>query len=172
MLTTAAPERSSLRERLRGSWRILLKEVAAFGAVGAIGFVIQILLFNVLFHHGSGPLIANAIAVPVATVITYVGNRYLSFSHRARLNVGREAGYFFAINAVAFVFSEALFALFAYPFGFKYDTFVMNAVNLIGIGIGTVFRFWSYKRFVFLHPDRARPGSPDLDAELNEPDAV
>jgi putative flippase GtrA len=167
-MLTSAETPSSLRDRLRGSWRILLKEVAAFGAVGIVGFTVQILLFNVLFHHGSGPLVANALAVPVATIVTYGGNRYLSFSHRARTNIGREAGYFFGINAVAFIFSELLFALFAYPLDFKYDAIVMNLVNVIGIGIGTIFRFWSYKRFVFLHPDRVHSQNVDLDVELSE----
>jgi putative flippase GtrA len=165
---TTTERGSALLAHMRSSWRILLKEVAAFGMVGAIGFVVQIGLFNLLFHHNFGPLTSNGIAVPVATLVTYVGNRYLSFSHRARTSVGREAGFFFGINGIAFVFSELLIALFAYPFGYKNDTFVLNIVNLIGIGIGTVFRFWSYKRFVFLHPDRVHRSDIDLDEELAE----
>jgi hypothetical protein len=43
---------------------------------------------------------------------------------------------------------------------------MIKAVNIVSIGIGTVFRFWAYKRFVFLHPERAHPGDPELDAEL------
>jgi putative flippase GtrA len=151
---TIVDRRELLLDHLRSSWRILLKEVASFGVVGAVGFVAQVLIFNLCFHHDFGPLVSNAIAVPIATLITYVGNRNLSFSHRARSGLKREAGYFVGINAIAFVFSEILFALFAYPLHDKNDAFVMNLVNLIGIGIGTIFRFWSYKRFVFLHPDK------------------
>jgi hypothetical protein len=49
---------------------------------------------------------------------------------------------------------------------------VMNVVNLFTIGMGTIFRFWAYKRFVFLHPDRVAAGLPDDDpdeAPENEP---
>ncbi len=160
---------TTLRDYLRSSWRILLKEVTAFGAVGAISFLVQIGLFNYLYyHHHVGPLTANAIAMCVATVIAYLGNRNLSFSHRARTGLGREAGFFFGINAIAFLFGELLLALFAYPLGYRHDGVVMNVVNLAAIAIGTLFRFWSYKRFVFLHPDRVHSHPIDLDEELAE----
>ena len=37
------------------------------------------------------------------------------------------------------------------------DPLALNAAKVVGIGIGTVFRFWSYKRYVF--PPHA--GDPD-----------
>ncbi|MCL2781838.1 MAG: GtrA family protein [Actinomycetia bacterium] len=161
-----APLRGGLRERLRGSWRVLLKEITAFGLVGAIAFVVQMGLFNYLYyHHHIGPLTANAVGMIVSVAVAYVGNRYLSFSHRARSGLAREAAFFFIINAIAFVFAEALLALFAYPFGFRHDGFVMNVVNVVGIGLGTLFRFWAYKRFVFLAPDRVTGPSADGSAE-------
>ncbi len=40
---------SSLLEHIRGSWRILVKEIAAFGLVGALGFIIDLSLFNLFF---------------------------------------------------------------------------------------------------------------------------
>jgi hypothetical protein len=41
-------------------------------------------------------------------------------------------------------------------------------VNVATIGIGTLFRFWAYKRFVFLHPDRVHQHNVDLQEELAE----
>jgi hypothetical protein len=58
--------------------------------------------------------------------------------------------------------------LFAYPLGYKHDHWVMNLVNLATIALGTVFRFWAYKRFVFLHPDKVHSRAVDLDEELAE----
>lgn len=154
---------SSLIEHLRGSWRILVKEVAAFGVVGALGFIIDVGLFNLFLHTTHSPVIAKTISTTVATVVTYVGNRHLSFSHRARTRLGREAGFFFLINLIALVFSLVVFWIFSHPLGYRDDQFVLNVVNLFTIGLGTVFRFWSYKRFVFLHPDRVAAGLPDDD---------
>jgi putative flippase GtrA len=158
----------SLIDHVRGSWRILVKEIAAFGVVGAVGLVIDLGLFNLFFSDGQ--IIAKAISTTVATVVTYVGNRYLSFSHRARSKLGREAGFFFAINVVALFASLVVIAIFSYPLHYKHHLVVMNVVNLFTIGMGTIFRFWAYKRFVFLHPDRVAAGLPDDDPAVDSID--
>ena len=152
---------SALLDHLRGSWRILVKEVAAFGMVGAVGFVIDLALFNLFFD--SGQIVAKTISTTVATGVTYVGNRNLSFSHRARSKLGREAGFFFLINLIALLAALVVIGIFSYPLHFKHHVLVMNVVNLFTIGLGTIFRFWAYKRFVFLHPDRVAAGLPDRD---------
>jgi putative flippase GtrA len=148
----------SLIDHIRGSWRILVKEIAAFGVVGAVGFIVDLSLFNFFFDDGQ--IVAKSISTTVATTVTYVGNRHLSFSHRARSKLGREAGYFFLINLIALLGALVIIAIFAYPLHFKHDLLVMNVVT---IGMGTIFRFWAYKRFVFLHPDRVAAGLPDED---------
>ncbi|MGI8667358.1 MAG: GtrA family protein [Jatrophihabitans sp.] len=158
----------SLIDHVRGSWRLLVKEIAAFGVVGAVGLIIDLSLFNVFFSDGQ--IIAKSISTTVATGVTYVGNRYLSFSHRARSRLRREAGFFFAINLIALAFSLVVIAIFSYPLHFKHHVLVMNVVNLFTIGMGTIFRFWAYKRFVFLHPDRVAAGLPDRDPAIDPVD--
>ena len=39
------------------------------------------------------------------------------------------------------------------------------SANVIGLGLGTLFRFWSYRKWVF-------PAIPDADRELAESDAI
>lgn len=163
---TSAGRVSSLREHLRSSWRILLKELTAFGLVGAIGFAIDVTLFNVFFSHGQ--VVAKCISTFVATCVTYFGNRYFSFSHRARSGIGRETSIFLGINVITLGFSLVIIAIFEYPLHFKHHVLAMNLVNIGTIFIGTLFRFWSYKRFVFLHPDRVHAKHVDLDVELAE----
>ena len=150
---------STLFGRLRGSQRLIAKEIAAFGFVGALSFIIDIGLFNLLLHHGQGPIEAKIFSTAVSTTFAYFGNRYLSFSHRARSSLGREAGFFFLINFITLVGSLLILAFFAYPLHYKFDKVVMNVVNLATIAIGTVIRFDAYKRFVFLDPDKVRVGA-------------
>jgi putative flippase GtrA len=157
---------ADLWSNLRNSWRILLKEVAAFGLVGAVGFVIDVGLFNVFFDRGQ--IVAKCISTIAATAVTYFGNRYFSFSHRARTGIGRETSIFLGINVIALGFSLAIIGLFEYPLHFKHHLLVMNLVNIATIGVGTIFRFWAYKRFVFLHPDRVHVRDVDLAEELAE----
>jgi putative flippase GtrA len=154
---------NTLLDRLRGPWRLLVKEVAAFGIVGFGALVIDLGIYNLLLTHHIGVLTSKLISTVVSTTFAYFGNRYLSFSHRARTSLGRETTFFFGINGVALIGSELVLALFAYPFDYKYDHLVMNIVNLFTIGLGTIFRFWAYKRFVFLHPDRVAAGLSDDD---------
>lgn len=165
-MTTLRP--SLVREYLRASWRILLKELTAFGVVGAVAFAIDIGLFTWLAPHGA--LKAKAISTVVSTTFAYFGNRHLSFSHRARTGIRRETSFFFGINLVALVASELVLAFFVYVLGYGHSSGVVFVVNLVTIGLSTVFRFWGYKRFVFLHPDRlaarAAEGRRDLDEEL------
>ena len=163
---TAVSRYISLRDHLRSSWRILLKEVAAFGVIGAVSLVIDLSLFNLLLHHGA--LKAKCVSTVVATTVAYFGNRYWSFSHRARTSIGRETSFFFGTNLIVLVISELVLALFAYPLNQRHDHVVMNVVNLATIALGTGFRFWAYKRFVFLHPDRVHAPDVDLEVELAE----
>jgi putative flippase GtrA len=157
---------SSLRAHLRSSWRILLKEVTAFGLVGALAFAIDLGIFTWLAPGGA--LKAKAVSTVVATLFAYIGNRHLSFSHRARTSIGRETSFFFGINLVVLIISELIIGFFVYVLHYGHASATVFAVNVATIVLGTLFRFWAYKRFVFLHPDRVHAPDIDLDEELAE----
>ena len=169
---TATPTRLSMRERLqvylRDSWRVLLKEVSAFGLIGIIALGIDLGVFAWLAPHGA--VKAKLVSATLSTTFAYIGNRYLSFSHRARTSIARETAFFFAINAITLVFSLGCIAFFVYGLDYAHGSAMVFFVNVGTIAIGTLFRFWSYKRFVFLHPDKVHlhAHGPDLDAELAE----
>jgi putative flippase GtrA len=158
--------RAQLREYSRNYWRLLFKELTAFGAVGAIALLIDVGIFTALAPHGA--LKAKAISTIISTTFAYFGNRHLSFSHRARTGLARETSFFFGINLITLIFSELVIALFVYPLHYAHGSRTVFLVNLGTIAISTVFRFWSYKRFVFLHPDRVHQHDVDLAEELAE----
>ncbi|MBI1757737.1 MAG: GtrA family protein [Actinobacteria bacterium] len=109
-------------------------------------------LFNGL-HFGLriGPLTSNVVSASIATTSAYFMNRTWSFSHRARTGLAREYTLFFGLNAVAMVIG--LIVLGAARYGFQItDKWPLNMANIVGIGLGTIFRFWSYKRWVFVAP--------------------
>jgi putative flippase GtrA len=163
---TTSRLRTSLLEHVRSSWRILLKEITAFGTVGIMALIIDLSIFTWLSPDGA--LKAKCISTVVATTFAYFGNRHVSFSHRARTSLGRETSYFFGINLITLAFSEAIIAIFVYPLDYAHGSATVFVVNLGTIALGTIFRFWSYKRFVFLHPDRVHQPVADLEAELAE----
>ena len=59
---------TSLLDHIRGSWRILVKEVVAFGIVGFIALAIDLGIYNLMLHHNIGPLTAKLTAKPADSV--------------------------------------------------------------------------------------------------------
>ena len=131
-------------------------ELAKFGTIGAISYVIDVGIFNALrFASDEGllhdkPLTAKAISVAVATTFAYFGNRFWTFKHRARTSFRREYVLFFALNGVAM--GIALFCLWMSHYVLNYTTPLADNIsaNVIGLVLGTVFRFWGYRKWVFL----------------------
>lgn len=148
---------SSIADRISTPWHVLLKELSAFGVVGAVNFGVDLAIFNGL-HVGAGVgvLTSKVLSTTVATTLSYFMNRHWSFSHRARTGLRREYVLFFLINVIALLIGLAILAISHYGLGYR-DTLSVNIANLIGIGIGTVFRFWSYKRWVFMENGTPAP---------------
>lgn len=147
----------SLARQLYARWQLLVHELAKFGIVGAVCYVIDVGLFNVL-HSGAGvgPLTSKTISTIVAATCAYLGNRHWSFTHRARTGLRREYSLFVVLNAVGLVITLATLGFSRYVLGLTSLLAVNIAGNVIGTGLATCFRFWAYKRFVFLHPEHPR----------------
>jgi putative flippase GtrA len=128
----------------------LRRELAKFGSVGAIAFVITFAIFNVLHNSaGVGPISSNAIATVLATTFAYFANRHWTFRHRDRIGMGREYVLFFGLNGVGLVITSLFVGFTAYVLGLK-GVIPSNAALFVGTGVATLFRFWSYKKWVFL----------------------
>ena len=139
-------------------FRVLIHEVAKFGVVGAFNAVLDIALFNWLhFKVGIGPLTSAAMSVSVAATSSYFMNRHWSFAHRARTGIKREYVLFFLLSAVGLAIVEVCIAITRYGFGLKSVLALNIAKNVVGLALGTVWRFWSFKRWVFLPNE---PGVP------------
>ncbi len=155
---------------LYGPVRALVHEIAKFGVVGMTSFVIDVSVFNLLLFGGGPlddkPLTAKAVSVAVATTFAYFGNRFWTFRHRGRTNMGREYVLFFLLNGVAMLIALACLWVSHYALGLDSALADNVSANVIGLGLGTLFRFWSYRKWVFpaVPPD-------DADRELSERDA-
>jgi putative flippase GtrA len=132
--------------------RHLIPELAKFGIVGGIGAVIDLGGAAVLHSsYHEEPLTAKAISISVATVVTYIGSRFWTFRHRENQALHRETVLFFALNVVGLIIAELVIACTTYVLGFK-DPIAYNLASVIGTGLGTIFRFFAYRKWVFLAP--------------------
>jgi putative flippase GtrA len=139
----------SLVGRLYQRFRHLIHEGGKFLVVGGIGFLVTELVFNLLISGHQATFTANAVATLVAATVTFVGNRHWTFRHRERTGMGRETAVFFALNGVGVLIQQACLVLAKHEFG-RHDKLTLNAAFLVGVGLATLFRFWSYRKFVWL----------------------
>jgi putative flippase GtrA len=137
--------------RVAGAARRLGSEVAKFGTVGAIAFIIDVGLFNVLRAGvlSDSPLTAKTISVIVATTFAFVANRHWTYGDRARTGYRRETALFFATNAAALLISWGCLAFTHYLLGLDSQLADNISGNVIAVGLGTLFRFWVYRTWVF-----------------------
>jgi putative flippase GtrA len=150
--------RPSLVRSLYARVEHLVHEVMKFGVVGIVALVFDVGLFNLLMFSAHSPvynkpLTAKIISVAVATTIAYFGNRYWTFRHRGRTSFGREYVLFFVLNGVGLAISVACLWFSHYALGLTSPLADNISANVVGIALGTMFRFWSYRRWVF--PDDA-----------------
>jgi putative flippase GtrA len=141
--------RVSFASGLYERFRHLIHEMAKFGLIGSIGFLITFAGTGLLDKKaGLGIVLGSTIATIVATFATYIGNRYWTFRHRERTGMTRETVLFFVLNGVGLVIQEA-FVLFSKDvLGFR-STISDYTALLIGVVVATVFRFWSYRKWVW-----------------------
>ncbi|WP_254716757.1 GtrA family protein [Actinomadura sp. WMMB 499] len=144
---------------LQRQFQHLVRELAKFGSVGAIAFAITMIVSNVL-HAGLdvGPMTSFLVATVVATTFSYLANRYWTFRHRDRSGVGREYVIFFALNGVGLVITQLFIGFTIYVLSLE-GTIPYNTAMIVGTGAATLFRFWAYKKWVFL-PAGAPPVAP------------
>jgi putative flippase GtrA len=147
---TSTPPQRGLRARL---WA-LLHEASKFGTVGAISFTIDLAIFNVLLQSGVETLVAKTISTVIATTVAFAGNRFWTWRHRAHAHMARQYTLFFVFNAIGLGIGLACLAISHYALGQIWPVLQTKLADnisgqLIGTAMGTLFRFWSYRRFVF-----------------------
>jgi putative flippase GtrA len=140
----------SFRDRVRQSWRILAKELGAFGVVGATCFVIDLGLFQILYAHvGLGAVTSKLVSTLISMTVAYFAHRHWSFSHRARTGLRREYSLFFVVNGFTLLLGLALVAAVRYPMGYD-DPLALQIANVASTAVGTLIRFVCYRAWVFV----------------------
>ncbi|WP_225803367.1 GtrA family protein [Streptomyces sp. NK15101] len=138
-------EPGALRMRLEG----LVREVAKFGAVGAVGVLVDLGVFNLVRHFSDLPVVrASVIATVVAIAFNYLGFRYFTYRDRDKSSRTKELVLFLVFSLIGLVIQNGV--LYAATYGFGWDTPLQsNFFKFFGIGVATLFRFWSYRTWVF-----------------------
>jgi len=147
--------------RLRGLYEtvdVLVHEVAKFGVVGAANYVLDVgvnnaLLLGPLDHK---PITAKAISTALAATSSYFMNRHWTWKHKARTGLGREYGLFIVLSAVGLGITLGCLGFSEYVLHLHSLLARNVSGNVVGVALGMLWRFWSFKRWVFLEPEPER----------------
>ncbi len=140
----------------------LRKEISGFVLVGAVAVAVDIGAYNALVHLGGRgvlseqPLLAKALSVTASTTVAYLGNRFWTYRHHSRGRLSREYPVFVLLSAVGLGIALACLAVSRYALGLTSVVADNIAANVVGLGLGSAFRFLSYRRFVF-RPETSSP---------------
>lgn len=143
-------------------------ELVRFGVVGVAGYVTDVVVFNLLRYAGDPgllehkPLTAKVLSVAVAMVVTYFGNRQWTWRGRSTHAMHREVVLFIVMNGIGMLIAVGCLAFSHYVLDLRSPVADNISANVVGLGLGTLFRFWAYRRFVFPAPDAsdAAPAQP------------
>ncbi|MEU9864249.1 GtrA family protein [Streptomyces sp. NPDC047971] len=146
----------SLRLRLRDVIRGLWREVAKFGVVGAVAFVVDAGGFNLLVFGlpgvGDGPMasmpvLASVVATAAAMVVGWIGNRHWTYRDQRSQTSPREVVVFVLVNLAGIVITAAPVYV-SRALGFD-SALTDNITRLFGWAVATLVRFVVYRRYVF-----------------------
>jgi putative flippase GtrA len=136
-------------------FRTLLRQGIAFLAVGGVGFLVDVGVFNALRatvlspeHIANGELWAKAVSVTLAIAVNWIGNRTFAFRGERRTGPRRVVALLGSVvSLLCLVVSHDLM-------GLRTAADDNISANVIGLGLGTVLRFALYRLWVF-RPARA-----------------
>lgn len=147
--------------RVRGAVRDVWREAAKFGIVGALAFVMDNGGYNLLVFGlpggaeggvmRSAPVQASVIATGTATIFSWVGNRYWTYRHQHREKLTQELTLFLFANIVGVAITAGTVFASRHLLGLE-SVLSDNVARLFGWGLATLFRFFAYRRYVFVAP--------------------
>jgi putative flippase GtrA len=157
--------------------RKLLSQFARFGLIGAGGFLLDFGIFNLLLFTvfdaksvHEGPLWAKVISTSVAILFNWAGNRFWTFREHRGKQLIREGVEFAVVSLGGLVIGLGCLWISHYVLGLDSKLADNISSNVIGLGLGTLFRFALYRLWVF-SPRRGEPAPavfPPVDGGQGE----
>ena len=141
----------------------LAKQLVGFIGVGAIGFLVDVGVFNLLRqtllspdHVHGGAILAKVVSVALAITVNWLGNRYWTFRDARRADVAREALEFVVASSTGGAVALLTLGVSHYLLGLHTALADNVAANVIGLMLGSAVRFVGYRHWVFGKPNGSR----------------
>jgi len=157
---------SRLGEFARIMWDKLMRYALKFGVVGLAGYVTDVTIFNLLrLGPFDEPIAPKIISVAVATLVTWFGNRYWTFREHRRKNYLLELAEFAAVAVGGLLIGLLCLWVSHHVLGFQSLVADNISGNVVGLILGTAFRFLLYRFWVYGHHRKDGLSARDHKAE-------
>jgi putative flippase GtrA len=127
-----------------------LVELGRFAVTGLVAFVVDVAVFNlVLLGLGGGPVTAKVVSSVAAITTAFLGSRYYTWADRPRRDPVRQYALFFVLSVIAAGIQILTIVVANDVLGFTGPVADNISGNVVGMGLATIFRFFTFRRFVF-----------------------
>jgi putative flippase GtrA len=131
-------------------YRSFIREMVTFGLVGTLGTVITFVGANLMrTWFWDSPMIGVVLPTMTATLVSYLLNRHWTFKNTDSDGSRREMAVFFALNGVGMVIQTLCMGFRSYSLHLD-GAVSYNVAMVVGTLLGAVFRYWSYRKWVFI----------------------
>jgi putative flippase GtrA len=134
-----------------------IHEIGRFGIIGIVAWIIDTIVFNVAYTRLHGDYVTAAvISTTVSATVAFVGNRFWTWRDRTRSSMRREYILYAIFNVIGLLISLCCLWISHKLLGaWKPEIFHTRLADNIakqgfGLILGTAFRFWAYRRYVFV----------------------
>jgi putative flippase GtrA len=131
--------------------RKVVRRLGSFSLVGTVAFLVDISLYNVLASTvlDDSPIAAKVASVAVATTVSWLGSRYLTFRRTRGRSIRSETLLFALTNFVGLLIATGCLYVSHYLLGFDSQLADNISGNVVGVIAGNVFRYFAYRYIVF-----------------------
>jgi putative flippase GtrA len=134
----------------------LVRQLVKFALVGGVGFVVDVLSYNLLrltpLFAGS-PIKAGVVSTILAIAANWIGNRYWTFGPHRSSRGAAEAVEFLVVSLLGMGVALGCLAFSHYVLGFTSVLADNISKQVVGLILGSILRFALYRSWVY-HPAR------------------
>ena len=165
---SASSEKNSVVSWIETTFSTLLKgqtlqqwfvEFMRFCTVGLGSYIVDVGIFNLLAYYLNVPLpgdrsmSAKVISVSIAIVFSWIMNRVWTFGDSRTDKRGREFALFVAVNIGGMLIALGCLGVSRYVLDMRTQFADNISANVVGLVLGTVFRYIMYRYVIFTGPD-------------------
>lgn len=152
---TLSPSAPSISlSRIASAVRNAAPQLAAFGGIGFLAFLVDVGGYNLLRATVMPDQViwAKVVSVSIATGVAWLGHRFVTFRATRRPAVAKELLLFLLANGGGLLIAAACLFVSHYVLGFTSALADNISGNVVGLILGTLFRYFTYRFLVFRSP--------------------